>query len=151
MRRLALVALLLLGGQASGQGVPTPKAVNPLEFREVLAGWWDEGPDREMRQFCGPDRNLHRHVFSDDGKTVTWEFERPTKMYDDKEVKSYTYRIVGASSVVLTLLFDGETRKNDKGELAVWELVIVDYGLFRWRATDFPTGVYNPVWGRRCR
>ena len=151
MRTLFLLIFALMGFDLGAQ-VPTPaKKVNSLEFQEILAGWWDEGPAEELKQFCGSDRNLHRHVFAADGKTITWEFERPTKIFNGKDVKSFTYRVVNASSVVLTLFIENETRKNEKGEYATWELVVVGPGLFRWRGTDFPTGIYNPVWGRRCK
>ena len=151
MRFLFTLVLILAFGHAQAQAISTPRTVSPLEFRQVLAGWWDEGTQDEMGGMCGENRNLHRHVIADDGKSVTWEFERPMKTIDGKEAQSYTYQILESSGVALTLLLNGETRTNPKGEALVWELVVVDSGLFRWRATDFPAGVFNSIVGQRCR
>jgi hypothetical protein len=130
---------------------PSASRVDPLAFRSVLDGSWDEGPAHEIRSFCGPGRNLHRHLFSADGKRVTWDLDSPEKIYDGTTVRSSTYRVVAASSVSLTLALEGEKRLDASGKPLVWELVIVDDGLFRWRATGFPVGSYNIVWGRRCK
>ena len=149
MRRLAVPVLSLLVGCSV---TPTTRTVDPLQFQKILEGWWDEGNQRDMPTFCNPDRNLHRHLFSNDGKTVTWEFERAKTRLDGSETKSYRYGIRSATSVSIVLELEGETRKDEQGQLLVWELVVVDQaGIFRWRATTFPPGVYNAVWGRRCR
>ena len=137
-------------GNASIPGSVRDDAVDPTEFRKVLDGWWDTGGEAESRQFCTPGRTLHRHVFSEDGRALTWAFERPEKIYDGTEVSSVTYRIIGATSVTLTLALEGETRLNPKGAPIVWELVVIADGVFRWRATHFPFGTYNRVWGKRC-
>jgi hypothetical protein len=148
MRRVALLLLVWLAGCST---VPPARTVAALEFRPALEGWWDSGPRRDFKEFCTPGRTLHRHVFSDDGTTITWEFERPRRIYDGSEVTSLQYRVLGATSVSLVLALDGETRKDKEGRPLVWELVMVDNGMFRWRATTFPPGVYSPVWARRCR
>jgi hypothetical protein len=136
---------------AGCSSAPVASDVDPRAFREVLGGWWDEGHREELRQLCGSGRALSRHVFSEDGRVVTWEFDRPIKIYDESEVKSLKYRVLGATSVALTMALEGEKRTDDKGNPVLWELVLVDDGLFRWRATVLPVGTYNEIWGRRCR
>jgi hypothetical protein len=143
--------LWLMAALAGCSIVPGAGNVDPREFREVLGGWWDEGHREELRQLCSNGRTLSRHVFSEDGRVVTWEFERPIKIYDESEVKSLKYRVLSAASVSLTMALEGENRTDDKGNPVVWELVMVDDGLFRWRATVLPVGQYNEIWGRRCR
>ncbi|HVL57400.1 MAG TPA: hypothetical protein VM491_12915 [Burkholderiaceae bacterium] len=119
------------------------------EFRRALDGLWDEGA--YTAALCTGAGNLRRLYLSDDGQWVTWHLEKPQKTHRGDEVTEYRYRVLGATSVSLTLALAGETRKNRQGELFVWELVIVDTGHMRWRSTDFPVGVYNNVVLRRCR
>jgi hypothetical protein len=130
MRTFVLALVVVMAGCSTS---PIVRTVNPLEFQELLGGWWDEGLREEMRVFCGRDRILSRHVFSADGSSATWEFDRPMKIYDDSEIKSIKYQILGATSVSLwtALALEGEKRTDGKGEPLVWELVVVDDGLFR--------------------
>ena len=146
MKRTVTITTVLLLAACSMQ--PANHAVDPKDFELLLSGWWDEGSIDDLGLFCGADRNLHRHEFSGDGQHVTWAFEEPLEASGSSE---YSYRIVAADTVSLTLELDGEDRTDASGKPYVWQLVIVDNGTFRWRATSFPPGKYNQVIGKRCR
>ena len=139
-----VVAVALTSTGSAYSEVP----VSPKAFKKILAGSWDEG---KLQKLCGPERNQFTIVFSKDGSRVIFTFDHPQKIYENQTVSALSYRVIGTTSVSLILALEGGTRKNAKGDLFVWELVVVDHNLFHWRSPDFAPGVYNDVWGRRCK
>jgi len=122
-----------------------------VEFENVLAGYWDEGHQDEMDLLCAPGRSLLRHQFSKNLTEVKWIHESEIQIYDDSFVKESIYNIEYASNALLALSLQGEKRLNSSGDPYIWELVMVNPGMYRWRSSDWPVGRYNKIWGKRCR
>ena len=111
-------------------------------IREVLVGNW---------QWKGiPCDEAPSYSFSNDGAFMYVRSERGMKMGDaSKSYTDVTYMILDESSHVLRTQIDGEDRRTERGDIVVWDLVMLSQNGFCWHRTDWPAGSCTKVL-RRC-
>lgn len=59
-------------------------------------------------------------------------------------------KIIASTTNILTLQYEGVTRRCDDGKLLERQLVVVAPGVYRWRETSWPPEVVNIVVGVKC-
>ncbi len=121
---LSAVLLILLAGCSS---VPIDKTVR----FEVEGKWgWAHNEKRCVEHW-------HRITEIDEGKLLKFENPEPIERHNKEVTQSYTYVILSRLENGYHLRMNGETRKNDQGELVTWYLLFDDRNTYRWRRSDW--------------
>ena len=144
--RLPWFACLL----AISQFAPAQTAAQPqsLSFDITqLSGWWAESYSPEPA--CDTKNLRTRQVFSEDGKRLTFVFDRPWKT-ELGLATEFQATIISSTQRSLIIRYDNETRKKRTGESVEWELTMAAPGVYRWRETEWKPSEVNTVVGVRC-
>jgi hypothetical protein len=123
---LVMAILVVLGSST----VTTPQ---DRRIVDVLPGMWDweQAPKR-----C--QENPHSIAFAAAGTRM--EVRHPKGAVIDKEPPQVVtvYRVLSEKPYALRTQIVGETRKTDRGELVVWDLILLTPDSYCWRRTDWP-------------
>lgn len=139
MTVIATVSLIaLFGGRESSLASPPSGPQEHLSIFELLSGAW-VGPSPGS---CGD--NPHTISFDDDRSSMVLSYRRPIDGPLDS-ARVFRYRILAVADTALRveIVEPPETRRNAFGELVVWDLVVVNPQVYRWRATDWSDGVFT--------
>lgn len=148
MRIYVLLAIILLASCTTNHQKPTSQLIE--EHQKALAGKWDEFSSEKQVKVCGADRTLHEMKFTGDGKYLKWVRDTEIERYDGTPVKDSIYKVEYMTNTHIGLSLENESRLTKSGKKYIWELVVVAYGVYRWRGAEWEVGSFNPVWGRRC-
>lgn len=133
---LAGLSAAVLGCAPARQSSPAPAGV----FEAVTGTWgWMEGSHT-----C--ESNPHTLTFSPDRKIM---FYRHPQAADSAEAPDYRYEVRGHGQNSIRLFLVGETRKDSRGALVEWDLVLLSKDHYVWRRSDWgPEGSTRPI--QRC-
>lgn len=141
MRRLSLLALAAASlGACQVRYADSPPAApartdGPDVFALVVGTWdWSRGDSTCLG-------NRHTIMFSGDRREMIVTFRQPVDSIGRREVR---YRILQAGGTVLPNLpyvirgaVVGETRRTDRGEPVVWDLILASPNRYHWHRTDW--------------
>jgi hypothetical protein len=126
---LAVVALLPAAEPLSAQQAPA-------DIRTRVTGTW------RWEQSTPDCKSGHVISFSADGRRMLLT---PVPMKGDTgEVTQY--EILGSGSNTIRGRIVDETRRTERGEIVVWDLILFEQDRYCWRRTDWPTeGCTQPI------
>jgi hypothetical protein len=126
IRVLVMAILVILGSSA----VTTPQ---DRRIVDVLPGTWDweETPKR-----C--QDNPHSIRFADAGKRMEVRYPKGAVLDKEPPPVVTVYRVLSEGPSVLRTQIIGEMRKTDRGDLVVWDLILLTKDSYCWRRTDWP-------------
>lgn len=128
---IALVAVSLL---AAAPALTAQHAQTDIRAR--VAGRW------RWEQSSPDCKNHHIISFSTDGRLML--LTSIAMKGDTGEVTRY--EILGTGTNAIRGRIVDETRRTDRGEIVVWDLILFEQDRYCWRRTDWPTeGCTQPV------
>jgi len=127
-RSLFVCSIALLSSCATSP----PHAGAEPSIRSALPGRWDWA-DASPR--CGD--SAAQFVFAEEDRQVRVHVPAGVYLGTTPLGADATYQIVREWPRVLRMRMLGETRLTETGDLAVWDLVLLDVDSFCWRRTDW--------------
>ena len=106
------------------------------DIYEAASGTWDWDARPGS---CS--ENPHTITFSPDRLTMLLTHAKPLDGDTDR-VTRYEIREVAPSGIRGFMI--GETRRDDAGQLVVWDLILTSPNTYRWHRVDWPAGSYTP-------
>lgn len=128
-----LTSLSLAAGAALAQDPPPLSGGDPFA---LLPGTWDWANRPGSCQ-----DNPQTFTLSDDRTKIILTYKKPVPSFGGQMRKTATYKILDGRSRILRTQVEGETRKNSKGELMVYDFVFVANDSFCWHHSDWAKGV----------
>ncbi|MBI4826317.1 MAG: hypothetical protein HY807_07845 [Nitrospirae bacterium] len=83
------------------------------------------------------NNNSHSIVFNSDKSEAAFIFQKPVYSADANNLVD-KYKIININGDTLTMSLIGETRKDDSGNTAVWNLVFEEPDKYYWHRSDWP-------------
>ncbi len=108
---------------------------------ERVTGTWGWKDNEDLNCINRPAE----FVFGPNDKTFRIQGEKPRLMHDGTTREYVDYEIVSSSDNSITMKMENETRKNKKGELTLWKLVLVSDNQFFWEKTGEPDHQWGPI------
>jgi hypothetical protein len=96
------------------------------------------------------DTNPHTISFTPDRRYMLLTFAKPVKSAVGVTQDTFRYEVRGSTRSSIRGFLQGETRRTDRGDLVVWDLVLTSRDSYRWHRTDWADGSYTPK-VVRCR
>lgn len=115
---------------------------------DQLSGTWDTLPEGE--ELCKKNDFFHTITVSADRQRVTFQHEKPIDGPSGK-LAQYSYKVLYSDAKSITMFMEGETRKLQTGDLAIWNLILDGSDKYRWRIYGTPPEWRNSVVGKRCK
>jgi hypothetical protein len=135
------IRLLLVAAIAGCAGGPPRRDVVP-----ALAGTWGWTKDRARSCTVNP----HTLAFSADRRFLILRHRAPIETHDGSARIEAYYRVLQIGKNSVTLLLEGETRRQRDGRPISWELRLLSDTAYCWHRTDKSTRECSPP-VVRCR
>lgn len=132
MRILPLVVLLSLTASCATVDLQFDRSSGP--FTQLVGKW---APLVEGKVDCADSQTIS---FSKDLSVAAFQFSKPFKDDNGKEVRAVTYKILSVSDNTITMFLNGEKRRTNGGDPIVWTLVLIRENAYVWRQTDWGPG-----------
>lgn len=89
------------------------------------------------------DTNPHTISFSPDRRYMLLAFAKPVKAATGVTQDTFRYEVRRSTRSSIRGFLLGETRRTDRGDLVVWDLVLSSRDTYRWHRTDWADGLYT--------
>ena len=132
MRNLLLAVFVALTASCATVESQFDGSAGP--FKQLVGKW---APQVEEKTDCTDAQTIS---FSKDFSVATFQFSKPFKNSDGKEVSSATYKILSVNDNAITMFLNGEKRLTNGGDPIVWTLVAIRENFYVWRQTDWGPG-----------